>query len=195
MADSNTTKPDKDQLRLHLTVLRAQTGDEKAFAALLGEYGVRTLAYARSLVGDTDADDVQQETWLAVYRNMAQLHDPSAFEMWLFRTTRHRAFNWLRRFRRERELLDDVPLEQVPADQAEDEVAMAFDTPAFSAAVAGLPPPQREALLLRYRDDLSYAQIALVVGCPIGTVRARLHYAKKRLQTILSPERHDARTV
>jgi RNA polymerase sigma-70 factor (ECF subfamily) len=182
-----------ERLRLHLTVLRCQAGDESAFTKLLGEFGGRTLAYARSLVGD-DADDVNQETWLAVYNGIRHLHDPSAFPVWLFRTTRHRALNWLRRHRRERELLDDVPLEQVPAD-APDDSALQFDGPEVMNAIAGLPPPQREALLLRYRDDLSYAQIAVVVGCPIGTVRARLHYAKKRLQALLSPENDNVRTA
>jgi RNA polymerase sigma-70 factor (ECF subfamily) len=138
---------DDDRLRLHLTVLRCQAGDESAFARLLAEFGSRTLAYARGLVGD-DADDVQQETWLAVYNGIRHLHDPAAFPVWLFRTTRHRALNWLRRYRRERELLDDVPLEQVPAE-ARDDGAMRFDGPEVIAAIAGLPPPQREALLLR----------------------------------------------
>lgn len=185
---------DDDRLRLHLTVLRCQSGDESAFVRLLDEFGDRTLAYARGLVGD-DADDVQQETWLAVYDGIRHLHDPAAFPVWLFRTTRHRALNWLRRFRRERELMDDVPLDQVPSDSSADDTGVRFDSEEVNVAIAGLPPPQREALLLRYRDDLSYAQIAQVVGCPIGTVRARLHYAKKRLQAVLSPEEDNARTA
>lgn len=192
MAEGGQRVTDDERLRLHLTVLRCQAGDETAFTQLLREFGARTLAYARGLVGD-DADDVQQEAWLAVYRGIRHLNDPAAFPVWLFRTTRHRALNWLRRHRRERELLDDVPLEQVPVVAADDD-AVRLDGPELTAAIAGLPPPQREALLLRYRDDLSYAQIALVVGCPIGTVRARLHYAKKRLQQLLTPEIDDDRT-
>jgi RNA polymerase sigma-70 factor (ECF subfamily) len=183
---------DPERLRMHLLVLRCQSGDEAAFTRLFEEFGPRTLAYARGLVGD-DAEDVQQEAWLAVYRGIRHLHDPGAFPVWLFRTVRHRALNWLRRFRRERELLDDVPLEQVP-DEARDEPGMRLDGPGIAAAMAGLPPPQREALLLRFRDDLSYRQIALVVGCPIGTVRARLHYAKRRLQELLIKENDDVRT-
>lgn len=193
MDHGTSRRTDDERLRLHLTVLRCQAGDESAFARLLAEFGPRTLAYARSLVGD-DADDVQQEAWLAVYQGIRHLHDPGAFPVWLFRTTRHRALNWLRRFRRERELLDDTPLEEVRAEAPEEDGPL-LDAPEISAAIAGLPPPQREALLLRYRDDLTYAQIAVVVGCPIGTVRARLHYARKRLQALLSPEVDDARTA
>jgi RNA polymerase sigma-70 factor (ECF subfamily) len=178
----------RDALRLKLLVLRCQAGDEAAFAALYREFAARTLAYARGIVGD-DADDVQQETWLAVYRGLRNLHDPGAFLVWLLRTTRHRAFNHLRRLRRERELADDVPLESLPADTPEPHASGfdSIDAAAIDAAMAEMPPPQREVLLLRFRDDLSYAQIAQVTGVPIGTVRARLHYAKKRLLVLLTP--------
>lgn len=178
----------RDALRLKLLVLRCQTGDEAAFAALYREFAPRTLAYARGIVGD-EADDVQQDTWLAVYRGLRSLHDPGAFLVWLLRTTRHRAFNHLRRYRRERELADDVPLDALPADEAEPPSSAfeSIDAAAIDAAMAEMPPPQREVLLLRFRDDLSYAQIAQVTGVPIGTVRARLHYAKKRLHALLTP--------
>jgi RNA polymerase sigma-70 factor (ECF subfamily) len=177
----------RDALRLKLLVLRCQAGDEAAFAALYREFAPRTLAYARGIVGD-DAEDVQQETWLAVYRGLKTLHDPGAFVVWVLRTTRHRAFNHLRRYRRERELADDIPLESIPAEEA-DTQPPAFDTidaAAIDVAMAEMPPPQREVLLLRFRDDLSYAQIAQVTGVPIGTIRARLHYAKKRLHVLLT---------
>lgn len=178
----------RDALRLKLLVLRCQTGNEEAFGTLYREFAPRTLAYARGIVGE-DAEDVQQETWLAVYRGLKTLHDPGAFVVWLLRTTRHRAFNHLRRYRRERELTDDIPLEAIAADEAETQPATfeTVDAAAIDAAMAGMPPPQREVLLLRFRDDLSYAQIAQVTGVPIGTVRARLHYAKKRLQSLLTP--------
>ena len=174
-----------DAVRLHLLVLRCQAGDEQAFAQLLAEFGERTLAYLRGLIGD-DADDVHQEVWLAVYRGLHTLGDPGAFRTWLFRTTRHRAIDWLRRRKRERELLEDVAAEATSSSAPPDESALsAADDAALETALAGLPPPQREVLLLRYRDDLSYAEIALVVGCPMGTVRTRLHHAKRRLHELL----------
>lgn len=178
----------RDSLRLKLLVLRCQAGDESAFATLYSEFSPRTLAYARGIVGE-DAEDVQQETWLAVYRGLKTLHDPGAFVVWVLRTTRHRAFNHLRRYRRERELADDIPLESIAAEDGDTQPAAfdAVDSAAIDAAMAEMPPPQREVLLLRFRDDLSYAQIAQVTGVPIGTVRARLHYAKKRLHSLLTP--------
>src|SRR5262249_2652074 len=108
---------------------------------------------------------------------------PGAFRTWLFRTTRHRAMDYLRRRRREAELLDDSPIEDVAAAEPRD--VETVDTALLEGALDAIPPPQREVLLLRYRDDLSYTEIALVVGCPIGTVRTRLHHAKRRLHELL----------
>jgi RNA polymerase sigma-70 factor, ECF subfamily len=172
------------ELRLHLLVLRCQAGDERAFARLFREFGQRTLGYLHGLVGD-DAEDVQQEVWVAVFRGIASLANPRAFRTWLYRTTRHRAIDFLRRRKRERELIVDAEPEAVEAIASAESGALDLAEPALLHALAGLPPPQREVLLLRYQDDLSYMEIALVVGCPIGTVRTRLHHAKRRLQQLL----------
>lgn len=177
-----------DPLRRTLLVLRAQAGDEAAFAELMRLFGDSTLRYLQSLVGD-EAEDVFQETWLAVFRQLKTLHDPAAFQVWLFRTARHRAFNWLRHHRRERELMADVPLDVLPStvdDHAMPDALQSIDAARLDAAMREMPPPQREVLILRFRDDLSYAQIAQVTAVPIGTVRARLHYAKKRLAQLLN---------
>jgi RNA polymerase sigma-70 factor, ECF subfamily len=167
---------------LHLLVLRCQTGDERAFRLLMERFGAKTLAYLRGVVGQ-DADDVQQDVWLAVYTSIRSLANPSAFRTWLFRTTRHRAMDYLRRRKRDAELLDDSPVEDVAGEDPSDDDAV--DAALLEGALDAIPPPQREVLLLRYRDDLTYAEIALVVGCPIGTVRTRLHYAKRRLHELL----------
>jgi RNA polymerase sigma-70 factor, ECF subfamily len=176
-----------DELRLHLLVLRCQAGDERAFADLVGRFGPRTLAYLRGLLGD-DAEDVQQEVWLAVYRGLRSLANPRAFRTWLFRTTRHRAVDWLRARRRERELLEDAAREVDAAVDVDDGALDdgVIDEPTLTRAVATLSPIHREVLLLRHRDDLSYAEIALVVGCSVGTVRSRLHHARLRLQAAIT---------
>lgn len=175
-------------LALRFLVLRCQAGDEAAFAKLMATFEARTLGYLRGIVGD-DADDVQQEVWLAVYRHLRSLADPGAFRTWLFRTSRHRAIDFLRKRKREHELIEDVPLESVAASTADnggdDDQSLVIDEAALTSALMAMPPPQREVMVLRYRDGLSYQEIANVVGRPIGTVRTRLHHAKKRLQESL----------
>jgi RNA polymerase sigma-70 factor (ECF subfamily) len=169
-----------EALRLHLLVLRCQAGDEQAFAHLFREFSQRTLTYLGGLLGDA-ADDIQQEVWLAVYRGIRTLSNPGAFRTWLFRTTRHRAIDFLRRQKREQELIFDAAQEVAVTGEVVDESARDLDDAALTAALAVLPAAQREVLLLRYRDDLSYTEIAQVVGCSIGTVRSRLHHAKQRV--------------
>jgi len=178
-----------EDLALRLLVLRCQAGDEAAFAKLMTTFEERTLGYLRGIIGGDDADDVQQEVWLSVYRHLADLADPGAFRTWLFRTTRHRAIDFLRKRKRDHELIDDVPVDQVAVPDAntggEEYSAGLVDEKALTAALMAMPPPQREVMLLRYRDGLSYQEIAQVIARPIGTVRTRLHHAKKRLQETL----------
>lgn len=169
--------------RLHLLVLRCQAGDGRAFARLFELFADRSLRYLRGLVGDA-ADDVQQEVWLSVYRNVASLGNPGAFRTWLFSTTRHRALDFLRRQKRERELLEDVA-EEMRESIDESGLDVRVDA-ALDSAVSQLSAQHREVLLLRYRDDMDYGEIALVLGVPIGTIRTRLHYAKRRLQELLT---------
>ena len=178
-----------EDLALRLLVLRCQAGDEAAFAKLMTTFEERTLGYLRGIIGGDDADDVQQEVWLSVYRHLADLADPGAFRTWLFRTTRHRAIDFLRKRKRDHELIDDVPVDQVAVPDAntegEEDSAGLVDEKALTAALMAMPPPQREVMLLRYRDGLSYQEIAQVIARPIGTVRTRLHHARKRLQETL----------
>jgi len=173
-------------LSLHLLVLRCQAGDERAFARLMEAFDYKTLGLLRGLVGD-DADDVQQEVWLTVYREIGRLENPAAFRTWLYRLTRHRAIDFLRKRKREQELVDDIASQVVDAvdERDADDNLTTFDALAFEQALMAMPPPQREVMLLRYRDEMSYSEIALVVGCPIGTVKTRLHHAKRRLQELL----------
>ena len=170
-------------LGLHLLVLRGQAGDDRAFALLMGQFVARTLGFLRGIVGDS-ADDVQQEVWIAVYRSISSLASPGAFRTWLYRTTRHRAVDWLRKQHRERELIADVPLETV-ANVEQDAGADDTIPDGMLDAMDQLTPTQREVLQLRYREDMSYAEIALVLGCPIGTVRSRLSAAKDRLAQLV----------
>lgn len=168
----------------YLRVLRCQAGDEGAFADLYREFSGRTLRYLRGIVGEAAADDVQQDVWLTVYRRIAEVANPGGFRTWLYRVTRHRAIDAIRREGRRSELI-------APADEDFDPDTIAgsatgpddaFDGPDLEPLLAELSNLHREVLILRYREDLSYGEIALVTGCSVGTVRSRLHHAKANLR-------------
>src|SRR5207248_3195837 len=103
---------------------------------------------------------------------------------------RHRAIDFLRTRKRERELLEEAARE-TDVSSADDDAAGAVYVSMLERAVAALAPLHREVLLLRHQDDLSYAEIALVVGCSIGTVRSRLHQARRQLHELIE-QRGDA---
>jgi RNA polymerase sigma-70 factor, ECF subfamily len=158
---ASSQRLDTDAVRLSIVVLRAQAGDARAFGELIECFGERTLRYLRGLLGDA-AEDVYQDVWLAVYRGLRTLANPRAFRTWLFSTTRHRALD---------DSVADVAHDDAPIPCAE-----------LESAIAELSPLHREVVLLRYRDEMPYAEIALVIGCSIGTVRSRLHNAKRQLE-------------
>ena len=180
--------PPDDETRLYLLVLRCQSGDELAFGRLFEWFGARTLAHLRRLVGD-DGEDVQQEVWLTVYRTLRTLHNPRAFRTWLFQTTRRRAIDFLRAKRRDQELREEAVREMPTSTWPEDRLST-LDESSMAGAVEALVPIHREVLLLRFQEGMSYGEIAIIAGCSIGTVRSRLHNAKRLLQDAMERPNH-----
>jgi RNA polymerase sigma-70 factor (ECF subfamily) len=181
-----TARPGTDDLWLRLLVVRCQTGDEAAFRELYGLFSGRTRRFAETLLDRDSAKDVQQEVWLTVYKRIAQLADPGALRTWLYMTTRHAAIDLLRRRKRESELLALHAQEPEAASVQDGEGSEFPDSEVIRSAVTRLPAAQREVVMLRYWEDLSYAEIAIVIGCSIGTVRSRLHYARRALEKFLT---------
>jgi RNA polymerase sigma-70 factor (ECF subfamily) len=166
-----------------LLVVRSQAGDESAFAELVQRYSPRLRYFLSSLVFDrTTVDDELQNVWLDVYRGLARLTDPSAFPAWVYRISRARVALQLRK---REPVIEPFPLEEVPNEVEEFRAEQAA---AIHRALEMLSTEHREVLVLRFLNDLSYSEIAEVIGTAVGTVRSRLHFAKKALRTILETE-------
>lgn len=178
---------DKASVREYLLVLRCQAGDEKAFSDLLDRYGPRTLRYLEGLLDPDAAQDAHQEVWLTVYRRISDLANPGGFRTWLFRISRNRAVDFLRRQRRESELLETVALEArgAPEEPSAPSTPDVLE-PAVRDAMDRLSPAQRDVLQLRFWEKMPYQEIALILGCPLGTVRSRIHHAKRSLRQALA---------
>jgi RNA polymerase sigma-70 factor (ECF subfamily) len=167
-----------------LLVVRAQTGDEAAFAELVERFSPRLRYFLRKLLASTtDAEDALQDVWLDVFRSLPRLADPQALVAWLYRIARDRAFGRLRKSRRVEQQLDEVRV--VDTTAADEGDFSPEDAARIHAALDELPTEQREVLVLRFLEDMSYEQIAGVVGCQLGTVRSRIHYAKRALRKVL----------
>jgi RNA polymerase sigma-70 factor (ECF subfamily) len=173
------------QIYERLLVLRCQGGDESALRELIERYspGLRLFL---AKIGDrrSSADDLLQETWFDAYRKINRLENPNAFVAWLYRVARDKAFREMRRRPIPTPVSDERCTEQMAGPEEE---FTAEEAEQVRLALDELPIDQREMLILRFVESMSYQQIAQVIGCPLGTVRSRLFYAKQALRTKLEP--------
>jgi RNA polymerase sigma-70 factor, ECF subfamily len=171
-------------------VLRCQADDRDAFSCLYARYHGPLKYYLRRLLDSPQtADDVLQTVWLKALTGIRQLRNTELFRPWLYRVARNEAFQHLRRDRRwvEIEMAEGVP---ESTDETEDDFSKA-DAVRVHAALAELSPVHREVLVLRFLEDLSYQEMGVIVGCDLGTIRSRLHYAKRALRHVLEEHNHD----
>lgn len=175
-----------ERLHAQLLVLRSQAGDGDAFEELVARYHPRLRYYLRRILPRADhADDVLQEVWLAVFRALPRLADPAALTAWLYRIARDKAsVQW--RGRQPERSLDVLDLVEEPS---QDNEFRQEDAQEIHASLDQLTPGQREVLVLRFLEDMTYEEIAKVTGCPIGTVRSRLYYAKSALRQAIEHRR------
>ena len=172
-----------DRLRERVLVARCRTGDETAFAEIVAIYSPKLRYYLRKMLGRVDrADDILQDVWLDVFRGVPRLAHVEAFGPWLYRIARHRALGNLRKKQSPALPLNDDAL----IDEGTTEVSFtAEDAEQIHAALDTLAAEHREVLILRFLEELTYEEMAQVIGCPIGTVRSRVHYAKQALRSTL----------
>lgn len=172
-----------DRLYERVLVLRCQAGDEGGFAELVERYQPRLRYFLRRMLGEEHgADDALQEVWMDVFRGISRLADVGAFRAWLYRIARSRALRELRKRRLPYQSLDELDAMEAGI---EDEQFAAEDVEHIHAALDEMAPEHREVVVFRYIEDMTYEEIAQVVGCQIGTVRSRLHYAKRALRVVL----------
>ncbi|MGI8760206.1 MAG: RNA polymerase sigma factor [Jatrophihabitantaceae bacterium] len=179
-------RPDVDDAYL---VSRAQDGYLDAFEALVQRYSPVAYRVALRLLRDhQDAQDVAQESLVAVWQHLSGFRMDSSFSTWLYRIVSRTALNRLARARRADTGAD---LDQV-VDQAAgpaDRVASQQTVDAVTAAVATLPPAQRVAVVLHHFEGLPYAQVAAITGATIPAVRSHLFRARRTLAATLEPWR------
>ncbi len=156
----------------------AQGGDRAALDALLRRHHDRLYGLCRRVTGnDADAADACQEALIAIVRSLDRFDGRSAFSTWAYRVTTNACLDELRRRRRRPEpgLPDDEVAGGGRTVAAGGDAFADVDTRvAVDAALTGLPPEYRVAVVLRDLCGLAYTEIAEVLGVPIGTVRSRI---------------------
>lgn len=161
----------------------AQEGEGKAFAALVGRYQDRIYRFLLRLTRQPDdALELTQEAFLRAHQALDRWRPEAPFRTWLFRIARNCAFDRLRRER----LVEFVALEddvEIPDSSAGPEAILetAQRLRQLEAALSALPAAHREILLLREIEQMSYDEIALVLGLNAGTVKSRIARARGAL--------------
>ncbi len=141
------------------------------------------LYYATKLTGNSEtALDVLQDVWIKVFRGIRKLKDPGSLRPWLYRITHGMAVDRIRQHvsREKAEETHLAGFQEADLSFSENDVAAIHD------ALNELGPKHREVLVLYFLEDFSLAEIAMVVGCSEGTVKSRIHYAKRAMKELLS---------
>jgi RNA polymerase sigma-70 factor (ECF subfamily) len=164
--------------------LRCQAGEQTAFEDLVAMLERPLLYYATKLTGNGEtALDVLQDVWMKAFRGIGRLKDPGSLRPWLYRITHGMVVDRIRK--------------NTSTEKAEEAHAAGFnesddlsftedDAAAIHEALNELGPKHREVLVLYFLEDFSVAEIAIIVGCSGGTVKSRIHYAKRAMKEILS---------
>lgn len=166
--------------------LRCQAYAEGAFEDLIAEVEGPLFYYAAKLTGSREAAlDAVQEVWIRALRGIYKLRDPASVRSWLYAMVRGIVVDGFRK-ERSRELA-----ETAHAELQEEAGAIRFsaeDAAAVHQLLDRLETRHRDVLLLHFIEDFSLGEIARILGCPEGTVKSRVHYAKQALRAAMNGE-------
>lgn len=173
---------------LSALVERARGGDDHALDELLAALEPTVQRFGRRLCRqDDDADDVKQDTLLALSRHLGDFEDRSSLTSWVFALTRSACARKRRGLaNRPHASTDDVPDATDLAPTPEERVALREDTEALARAVAALPQVHREVLFLRDLEGRPANETATALGITVDAVKSRLHRAREALREELS---------
>lgn len=172
-------------------VVLAAGGSTDAFNQLVvrWERTIHALAY-RVLGREEDARDVCQEAFLRAYRGLSKFKREAKFSSWLYRIALNLCRDWMRRQRRRGDLQAAFDTEDLPehvlvdpiSETAEDAIVRRDLGKAVGKVMATLPVQQREVIVLKEFHDLTFREIAELVGCPLSTVKTRFYQGLSTLR-------------
>ena len=172
---------------------QALAGSQAAYHALVSRYATPAVNLAARMVRDRSlAEDLAQEAFARAFARLSTYDPACRFAGWFFQILHNVTVDYLRRKRLPSVSLDELeasgfpgaPADASASPDVQAERAAASD--ALESALGAIRPEYREAIILRYREDLPVQEIAGVMGIPVGTVKTYLHRARKELASILT---------
>lgn len=165
---------------------RFKQGDEAGFDALFNRYKDAVHSLVRRTVGSGDVDDAAQEAFIRIYRGLRKFRGDSSLRTWIYRIVMNTCIDFTKRRMWIDQPLVDIPDDIASTENPETDAARAWTADQVRKGISGLSPGERFAIELHYIHDLSYSEIAEVLNCPSGTVKARIHRAIVRLRSELA---------
>lgn len=177
-------------------IAQLQSGDLNVLGVLYERH--KTSVYRTALAITRDpaaAEDILQDCFLRIYERAHLIDNSLPLKPWLYRVTVNMAYNWERRRNRWQTPLDGLdemldwlagPSQHSPERHAE----MSDVRSEVMDAISSLNVKQRIVVILFYLNALNVKEIAAILGCPVGTVKSRLHYGRENLRHKLEPKHH-----
>ena len=165
-----------EQLIDEILVMDCQSGSVKALEKLVSRWQKRLWKYAYRMTGDSEAAwDITQESWLGIIRGLRRLHDPARFRSWAYRIVTNKASDWIRKNKVSKHVrIDDVQDYEI---EERKEVGL-------TELLDKLDMRKRSVLSLYHFEQLSVQEISIALNIPKGTVKSRLHSARKELKEL-----------
>jgi RNA polymerase sigma-70 factor (ECF subfamily) len=186
-------------------VSQVLAGDKEAFRVLVERYEKKLRALVFNIVMDSaDAEEVVQEAFVKTFFTLSQFRGESSFKTYLYRIAQNMAIDVRRKLHRRRALIvDSSQLEETPLGDDETSELSVYgsqvlarepgkilsereDLTQVNKALTSMSEDHRQVMMLREVEGMSYTEIAKVIGVSIGTVMSRLHYARKRIHSLLT---------
>ena len=165
-----------EQLIDEILVMDCQSGRVKALDMLVSRWQKRLWHYAFNLTGDSEAAwDITQESWLGIIKGLRKLNDPANFKAWAYKITTNKSFDWIKKSKAGRQ----VSNEEVQERQHKAKIDIGV-----KELLEKLDIRKKVVLSLYYFEQLSVPEISVALNIPNGTVKSRLHKARKELKEL-----------
>src|SRR5271170_6548672 len=180
--------------REQLPVQQARAGKPAAWDALFHRYQLPLYVYAFELVHNEQTSlDIVQETFISAVKHIGGLRDDQKFGSWLFGIAHQKCIQRWRKQSGKEILFDEIPESPDESENSPDDLLIRQEQEAeFMNLLNQLPLPQRSVLLLHFVEDFPLEEIARITETQIGTVKSRLHYARKSLRRLLEAKNENS---
>ena len=164
-------------------------GEASSFTKLVNKYRRQVYAVAYRFTRNAEeAGDLTQETFIKAYKGLASFRQESSFKTWLLRITTNLSINYTKSGRISKDSGEEPDEFRTGANgQALEGLLFDERKQELHKAIAKLPPKQKQALMLKTFEEMTCDQVAQVMNCSPGTVKANVFNARKKLKTILNP--------